>query len=52
MYSIDDIKQFIQEWFAECSDAVEVAKTYAEISKETDKQLIFMLDSFTETAEK
>ena len=46
MKDIKDLKGYIQEWFNDCTDAVEVAKTYAEIQKENEKQLEFMLDQF------
>lgn len=39
MYSVDDIKSCIQEWFAEACNCVEVAQTYSEILKETERQL-------------
>ncbi|PXV85113.1 hypothetical protein C8E03_11937 [Lachnotalea glycerini] len=52
MYSVEDMKQCIQEWFTDCSDPIEVARTYAEIEKETEKQLVFMLDTFTVSNEK
>lgn len=52
MYNVDDMKSCIQEWFAECTDAVEVAKTYAEIQKETEKQLEFMIEQFITVDEK
>lgn len=43
MYSVDDMKSCIQEWFADASDVVEVAKTYNEILLETEKQMEYMM---------
>lgn len=47
MYSVDDMKSCIQEWFADCSNSTEVAKIYAEIKIETEKQLDFMMGELT-----
>ena len=44
MYSVDDMKSCIQEWFAEACDCVEVAQTYSELLKETERQLEFMMN--------
>ena len=47
MYSVDDIKSCIQEWFGECLGAVDVAKTYCEIQKEAEKQMEFMMRQYS-----
>ena len=47
MTSIDDMKSCIQEWMAEALSAVELAKTYAEVRSELDKQLEYCMDEFT-----
>lgn len=44
MYSVDDIKTCIQEWFADATDCVEVAKVYSEIILEAENQLEIMMD--------
>ena len=44
MYSVDDMKGCIQEWFSEAYTAVEVAKTYHEIQQEAERQLEFMME--------
>lgn len=44
MYSVEDMKNFIQEWFSEALNPVEVAKTYHEIRQEAEKQLEFMME--------
>lgn len=43
LYSVDDMKSCIQEWFADASDVVEVAKTYNEVLLETEKQMEYMM---------
>lgn len=48
MYSSDDIKDCIQEWFSEALDTKEVARTYhivvAEAEKQMEKQMEYMMD--------
>lgn len=44
LYSVDDMRSCIQEWFAEALNPVEVAKTYHEIQQEAEKQLEFMME--------
>lgn len=46
MYSIDDIKSCIQEWFSEAISPIEVAKTYHEIQMEAEKQLEYMMKQY------
>jgi hypothetical protein len=48
---LTDIEIVIQEWFADASinGKVEVAKLYAEMRIEMDKQLEFILESGEET---
>lgn len=43
MYSVDDMKSCIQEWFSEALNPVEVAKTYHEVQQEVEKQLELMM---------
>ena len=47
MVSIDDMKTCIQEWMAQELTAVDLAKTYAEIRAELDKQLEVCMAEFT-----
>jgi len=51
LYSIDVIKSYIQEWFSEALNPVEVAKTYHEIQQEAEKQLEFMMEQKTISSE-
>lgn len=44
MFDVDDIRSCIQEWFADASGCVEVAKTYAAIMIETERQLEYMME--------
>ncbi len=44
MFSISDMESCIEEWFADADDVKEVAKTYAVIIINTEKQLNFMMD--------
>lgn len=44
MHSVEYMKGSIQEWFADASDPVEVARTYAAICTETEKQLEYMME--------
>ena len=48
MISIDDMKSCIQEWMAQELSAVDLAKTYAEIKMELDKQLEYCMAGFVE----
>jgi len=48
MVDIEDMKSCIQEWMAQGPSAVCLAKTYAEIRTELDKQLEFCMTVFTE----
>lgn len=43
MFSIDDMKSCIQEWFAAALTPVEVAKTYHVIAQEAEEQLAYMM---------
>lgn len=43
MFSVDDMKSMIEEWFADASDCIEVAKTYHEVVWEAEKQLDYMM---------
>ena len=43
MFSVDDMKSCIQEWFAEACDIKEVCDTYITIVKETELQYDFVL---------
>ena len=51
MQSVDDMKSYIQEWFSEATNAVEVARTYSEIQKESEKQLEYMMDQRMERSD-
>ncbi len=51
MYSVEDMKSCIQEWFSEALNPVEVAKTYHEIQQEAEKQLGFMMEQGIENVE-
>lgn len=51
MVSIDEIKSCIQEWMAQPLTAVELAKTYAEIKLELEKQLEYCMTSLCEEGE-
>lgn len=44
MYSVEDMKSCIQEWFSDALNSVEVAKTYHEIHQEAEKQLEYMME--------
>lgn len=48
MYSVDDMKSCIREWFSEALNPVEVAKTYHEVQQEAEKQLEYMMEQRTE----
>lgn len=43
MFSVDDMRGCIQEWFAEARTCVEVAKTYHEVVEEAEIQLEYMM---------
>jgi hypothetical protein len=49
--SIEDMRTCIQEWMAQELTAVNLAKTYAEIRIELDKQLEVCMEGFTEEGE-
>ena len=51
MTSIEDMRTCIQEWMAQELTAVNLAKTYAEIRIELDKQLEVCMEGFTEEGE-
>lgn len=44
MYSVDDMRSCIQEWFADACDIKDVCDTYITIMTETEKQYEYMLD--------
>lgn len=44
MFSVDDMKSCIQEWFADACDIKEVCDTYITIVKETESQYDFILN--------
>lgn len=44
MYSTDDIKSCIQEWFANACSIKEICETYKEIIVETERQYNFAID--------
>lgn len=46
MFKVEDIKGCIQEWFGDCSNPCEAARTYAEIKTESENQLEYRMDSF------
>jgi hypothetical protein len=50
--SIEDIRTCIQEWMMQELTAVNLAKTYAEIKLELDKQLEVCMEGFTGEGEK
>lgn len=47
MVSHEDMKSCVQEWMAQELSAVDLAKTYAEIRAELDKQLEYCMEHFT-----
>ncbi len=47
----EEMKSCIQEWMAQALDAVELAKTYAEIKQELDLQLEFCMSELLEGAD-
>lgn len=49
MYSVEDMKSCIQEWFSEALNPVEVAKTYHEILQESEEQLYYMMEQRNKT---
>ena len=52
MTNIDDMKSMVQEWMADALSAVELAKVYAELMAELDKQLEYCTGEFTSKGEK
>ena len=48
MFSVDDMKDCIQEWFSEALTPVEVAKTYHTIAHEAEQQLAYTMGTLTE----
>lgn len=42
MRCVDDMRNYIQEWFADAGDHIEVAKTYHEVISEAERQLEYM----------
>lgn len=44
MYSTDDMRSCIQEWFAEALDVKEVAKTYHIVVAEAEKMMECAMD--------
>ncbi|WP_333792025.1 hypothetical protein [Muricomes intestini] len=51
MFSVEGIKGSIQEWFADASDVTEVARTYAAICTETEKQMEYSMEILTDEVE-
>ena len=43
MFSVDDMKSCIQEWFSDTNDIKDVCDTYITIMTETEKQYEYML---------
>ena len=39
MFSVDEMRSCIQEWFSDALTHVEIAKTYHEILQEAEKQI-------------
>lgn len=48
MFSVDDMKSCIQEWFSDSLNTTEVAKTYHEVVSEAERQLEYMMNSLEE----
>lgn len=46
MSSINDMKLIIQEWMAQELTAKDLARTYAEIREELDRQMEYYMDNF------
>lgn len=44
MYSTDDMKSCIQEWFSEALDTKEVARTYHVVVSEAEKMMENQMD--------
>lgn len=51
MFSVENMKGSIREWFADASDPVEVARTYAAICTETEKQLEYAMEQLIDESE-
>ena len=47
MISEEDMRSCIQEWMAQALDIEDLAKIYATIISETDKQLSYMAEQIT-----
>lgn len=47
MVTIDEMKECIQEWMGQTRAPVELARTYAEIYRELDRQLEICMDCLT-----
>lgn len=43
--SLEDMKGFIQEWFAQAIDFEELKDIYIAVRSEADKQFVYMADS-------
>lgn len=41
--SIDDMKSVTQEWFGQCDTRQDVARVYAAVLMETERQMDFMM---------
>ena len=46
--TIDEMKECIQEWMAQCTSPINLAMTYAECKAELDYQLRFCMSMFYE----
>jgi hypothetical protein len=51
MYDTETIKACIQEWLADATSVAEVARTYAVIWAETEKQLDYVMREMTKGSE-
>ena len=48
MITIDEMKECIQEWMAQCASPINLAMTYAECKAGLDYQLRFCMNMFYE----
>ena len=51
MTSYEDIEELIQEWFGECLTVEDVARLYAQIRIEIEKQFTHMLTVLSKSAD-
>ena len=52
MISEEDMRSCIQEWMEQALDIENLAKIYATIISETDKQLLYMAEQITKSIAK